>query len=234
MRYMGSKGRIAKYILPVILKDRKLDQWFVEPFCGGCNITDKVTGPRIAADAMPEVIAMFKAMQQGWLPPKYVTEEDYIRAKNGKNLVLRGYIGFGFSFGGKFFASQARHERIKGSYASLTKMNKRVYASFIKQIPLLTDVTFLQADYKNLRIPLKSLVYCDPPYASVEGYKDKSNFNHNEFYDWCRLQKASGHQIFISEYHMPKDFKCIFQKSHKVHLNANFSSLDRTEKLFTL
>ena len=38
MKYMGSKNRIAKYILPIILKDRLEGQWYVEPFCGGCNI----------------------------------------------------------------------------------------------------------------------------------------------------------------------------------------------------
>ena len=39
MKYMGSKNRIAKYILPIILKDRKEGQWYVEPFVGGANMT---------------------------------------------------------------------------------------------------------------------------------------------------------------------------------------------------
>lgn len=29
MKYMGSKERIAKHILPIILKDRKPEQWYV-------------------------------------------------------------------------------------------------------------------------------------------------------------------------------------------------------------
>lgn len=37
MKYMGSKARIAKYILPIIIKDRKENQWYVEPFVGGYN-----------------------------------------------------------------------------------------------------------------------------------------------------------------------------------------------------
>ena len=32
---MGSKARIAKYILPIIIKDRKENQWYIEPFVGG-------------------------------------------------------------------------------------------------------------------------------------------------------------------------------------------------------
>ena len=51
MKYMGSKARIAKYILPIILKDRKPDQWYVEPFVGGCNTIDKVEGLRLGSDA---------------------------------------------------------------------------------------------------------------------------------------------------------------------------------------
>ena len=35
MKYMGSKNRIAKYILPIMLKDRKPNQYWVEPFVGG-------------------------------------------------------------------------------------------------------------------------------------------------------------------------------------------------------
>ena len=47
MKYMGSKARIAKYILPIILKDRKEGQCYVEPFVGGANMIDKVDGQRI-------------------------------------------------------------------------------------------------------------------------------------------------------------------------------------------
>ena len=35
MKYMGSKARIANEILPIILKDRKDGQFYVEPFVGG-------------------------------------------------------------------------------------------------------------------------------------------------------------------------------------------------------
>ena len=68
MKYMGSKSRIAKYILPIILKDRKDDQYYVEPFCGGCNMIDKVGGNRIANDNNPYLIQMWKALIDGWQP----------------------------------------------------------------------------------------------------------------------------------------------------------------------
>ncbi len=49
MKYMGSKARYAKSILPIILASRQPDQWYVEPFVGGANVIDKVSGPRIGA-----------------------------------------------------------------------------------------------------------------------------------------------------------------------------------------
>ena len=44
MKYMGSKARFAKDLLQIILKDRTEEQYYVEPFVGGCNIIDKVKG----------------------------------------------------------------------------------------------------------------------------------------------------------------------------------------------
>ena len=38
MKYMGSKRRIAKYILPIMLKDRIENQYFYDLFCGGGNV----------------------------------------------------------------------------------------------------------------------------------------------------------------------------------------------------
>ena len=50
MKYMGSKRRIAKDILKIILKDRKENQYYVEPFMGGCNSLCEVKGLRIGND----------------------------------------------------------------------------------------------------------------------------------------------------------------------------------------
>ena len=49
MKYLGSKNRIAKQILPLMIEGRTNETW-VEPFVGGANIIDKVDGKRIGAD----------------------------------------------------------------------------------------------------------------------------------------------------------------------------------------
>ena len=51
MKYMGSKNRIAKYILPIMLAKRGSNQYWVEPFVGGANMIDKVSGKRIGSDS---------------------------------------------------------------------------------------------------------------------------------------------------------------------------------------
>ena len=42
MKYMGSKNRIAKEIIPIMLKDYKEGQVFYDLFAGGFNLIDKI------------------------------------------------------------------------------------------------------------------------------------------------------------------------------------------------
>jgi DNA adenine methylase len=60
MKYMGSKARFTKEILPIILKDRKSGQWYVEPFAGGMNTICEVQGNRIANDKNYHLIEMWR------------------------------------------------------------------------------------------------------------------------------------------------------------------------------
>lgn len=61
MKYMGSKNRIAKEILPIILAHRTPNQWWVEPFVGGGNMIDKVTGNRLGSDNDKVFISEYNA-----------------------------------------------------------------------------------------------------------------------------------------------------------------------------
>ena len=110
MKYMGSKWRIAKHILPIILEGRKDGQYYVEPFCGGCNMIDKVPGNRIANDGNPYLIAMWEALSRGRDPPKIISREHYceVRTSYKQNsdkypMHYVGWVGFMGSFRGAFF-----------------------------------------------------------------------------------------------------------------------------------
>jgi site-specific DNA-adenine methylase len=44
MRYMGSKNKISKYIIPIIQEiiDNNKYENYIEPFVGGANLIDKI------------------------------------------------------------------------------------------------------------------------------------------------------------------------------------------------
>lgn len=43
MQYLGSKNKISKHILPILLEYLD-DRTYVEPFVGGANMIDKIIG----------------------------------------------------------------------------------------------------------------------------------------------------------------------------------------------
>ena len=86
MKYLGNKARIAKEILPIILKDRKVGQYYVEPFVGGANMIDKVDGNRIGGEYNKYIAEMWIALKKGWIPENNYSKDDYIKVKNHKDL----------------------------------------------------------------------------------------------------------------------------------------------------
>ena len=50
MKYMGSKARFTKDILPIVLENRLPNQYFVDLFTGGANVVSLIDGNRIAND----------------------------------------------------------------------------------------------------------------------------------------------------------------------------------------
>ena len=237
MKYMGSKARHAKEILPIITYFRRPDQWYVEPFCGGCNIVDKVTGLRIAADNHYYLIAMWKALQQGWTPPKIVVESEYQHIKEHKgecNPALVGYAGFALSFGAKWFGGYRRDVAgTKGSYTNMKKQSGTAYRSIMRQIPKLKDVIFQCCNYQELSIPESSIVYCDPPYRNTTKYKS-GDFDHDLFWNWVRNISKQGHKVFVSEYTAPDDFRCVWSKVVHNTLVKDTGAKQGIERLFVL
>jgi DNA adenine methylase len=225
---MGSKNRIAKYLLPIILKDRKENQWYVEPFVGGANMIDKVTGLRIGADYDKDVINALKLIRDNidLLPKnnKEFTEQDYYKIKKDPNHILHGYVAFTLSYGGKKWSGWRRDKQGIRDYVA------EAYKNALKQHKKLQGVKLIHADYKNLQIPDNSIIYCDPPYANTTKYK--TNFNHNDFWEWCRKKVKEGHKVFVSEYNAPDDFICIWQKEIVSSLTKNTGAKKGIEKLF--
>lgn len=231
---MGSKARIAKHILPIILKDRKPDQWYVEPFVGGGNIIDKVKGLRLGSDSNKYVSALLDYLSKGNLPEE-INKEKYQAIKKFKDDYpdwLVGYAGICCSYSGKWFGGFAGEVTTR---EGVRNYQKEALANIEKQSINLTGVLFKGDCYQALDIPPNSIIYCDPPYENTTKYKD--DFDHNAFWEWCRDKHAQGHTVFISEYNAPDDFICVWQKEVKSSLSANGKvggNKNSTEKLFTL
>jgi len=230
MKYMGSKNRLANDILPIILKDRKEDQWYIEPFVGGFNLIDKVTGPRLGNDINYYLIELFKAVQQGWDPPTHIDKELYLSIKDNKEnypAYLVGFVGFGCSFGGKWFGGYATSNDSKGNPRNHCLESRN---NILNQYPGLQGLIITNQDYTTLDIPDNSIIYCDPPYKGTTQYKDK--FNYEIFWNWVRIMSRIGHTVFVSEYNAPSDFECVFEKSINTTLSKDSNNQKSVEKLF--
>jgi len=247
MKYMGSKARLAKDILPIILENRKPGQWYVEPFAGGMNTISLVNGQRIANDNNKYLIAMWKGIKNGVIYPQEIDKGLYnlardifnnreTRIEHLKNMTddIIGWIGFMGSANGRFF---------EGGYSGKSKTKIGTVRDYIdesirninKQIPLMSTVDFFSGDYMDLEIPKQSIIYCDIPYRGTKQYSTSKDFEHDIFWEWARFKNDEGHTIFVSEYNAPSDWECVWEKEVTSSLSANGKiggSKRSNEKLF--
>jgi len=229
MKYMGSKNRIAKEILPIMLEHRTEGMTWYEPMVGGGNMIDKVEGKRIGADVNPHLVDALIVIRDciSDLPKnnKDFTEADYKELRKSDDYKYKGYAGFAFSYSGKWLGGWRRDGKGERDYV------REAYRNAVNQSPKLQGVRFVETSYQDLEIKPNSIIYCDPPYEGTTKYKDA--FNHAEFWQWCRDKANEGHKVFISEYNAPNDFKCLWQKEIVSSLTKQTGSKTGVEKLFT-
>lgn len=239
MKYVGSKNRISKELAPILqgLINQNNIKVYYEPFVGGCNMMDKIQCEhRVGNDIHKELIALLQKIQSGWIPPNTITEEEYNRVRLHKEDYpdyYVGLVGFCSTFGAKYFGGYARGKKPDGTprdYYNEAIRNLMKQAPFIKDVKLISK-NYLDIDMSTLK---NGLVYCDPPYRATTGYGN--NFDYETFYDWCR-EVSKTLILCVSEYEMPPDFTCIWQKSVKTSLdvsNKRHNNEQRIEKLFML
>ena len=229
MKYMGSKNRIAKFVLPIMIKEaneKGITTW-VEPFVGGANMIDKVpdTFERIGYDLNQHTIqALIDIRDNADKLPENVSEQDYKSYKGLPPQSITSWVRFECSFGNKFENGYARAKDGK-NYAGIGSRSAK------KQSPKIQNVQFICDSYENLDFE-NCLVYCDPPYHGTTGYKTGA-FDHDKFFDWCREQ-AKNNIVFVSEYGAPDDFECVWQGEVKTNFASQRSKAthNAVEKLF--
>lgn len=228
MRYVGGKRRLAPYIVPIIQNAINGRQVYVEPFVGSFNIVPRIKAyRRIASDNHPYLIALYRAIRGGWKPPTSLSEDEYYHIRNNKQKYpsyLVGFVGFACSYASKWFGGYARGK--ERNYAL------QGYNSLLKKAPHLKGIEILYKDYRTVRAPPRSVIYCDPPYRNTTKYATARSFNSNEFWDWVRVQVVEGHSVFVSEFEAPNDFYSIWSMERATSLTKNTGLHSRTEHLF--
>lgn len=206
MKYMGSKSRITKDIVPIIQRyiDKSGTDVYIEPFVGGANVIDKINCDlRIGIDNNPYLIELFRYVQQGGALPDEISRKEYADVRQHKEQYdpwFVGCVGFLSSYNGKFFGGYSGEVLTKvGTIRNYYDESKR---NLLKQVESLQSVEFIKSDYRNLRCN-GCVIYCDPPYAGTTGYVD--DFNHEEFWNIVR-EWSKNNVVLVSEQVAPLDF----------------------------
>jgi site-specific DNA-adenine methylase len=241
MKYVGSKNRLAKELAPIIqsyITDKT--EWYVEPFVGGANMIDKIQFDRkVGYDSHKELIELLRYLQTDGELPKTISEKEYLMVRDNKSKYPNWYVGLvGFcaTFGAKYFGGYARSFKSDG--VTPRNQSNEAIRNLQKQRPNIKNIEFRICDFRNIKVGdfKDSVFYCDPPYLNTTKYSTKE-FPYEEFYDWCR-ELSKNNVVLISEYNMPEDFECIWQKEQKVLIDSNRKNKDekniRVEKLFKI
>jgi DNA adenine methylase len=244
LQYLGGKSKISKHLCAAINPIRAgREAW--DAFCGGLSMSAELAkaGPVTSSDANPALISLYKALADGTFdPPTSVTEEQY---KAGRALPdsdpMKAFLGFGCSFGGKWFGGYARSKDPTDARST----GKRTYASQCRN-SLLDDVAllrpagwtvmccnFLDIAPADVDDPAKLCLYLDPPYAGTEAYGAVAPFDHERF--WMRvLEWAQYTDVFISEYNAPFVLAPVLEFKHDLSVAGGVTKDARTERLYHL
>lgn len=237
MKYVGSKNRISKDLAPIIQSYITEDtKGYLEPFVGGANMIDKINHHnKIGCDIHRELIALLnKAKNDVNSIPDEISEEEYKIVKDNKSSYedwYVGLVGFCATFGAKYFGGYARDKQ------GDRNIPKEGIRNLKKQAPNLKDIKFKCCSFLDLpKDKIKGyVIYCDIPYKGTTKYKTEE-FPYEKFYEWAK-EMSIHNTILISEYNMPDEFECIWEKEHKTLIDSNKSSGDkdniRIERLYT-
>jgi len=228
MQYLGGKSKIVKP-LSAYLKSQIGNRVFLEPFCGGLSVTCAMQGIefRQASDYSEPLITLYRAIQNGWVPPDSLSESEYTELNRKRDPLdpMTAFAGYGCSFGAKFFGGYARN--VRGDNYALSARN-----SLLRKFERLSGVSFSHFSYETLNVDQSCLVYCDPPYAETTGYSAVGSFDSAKFWAKCQDWAKSGALVFVSEYKAPSFAECVWSLETKTELRTKEGRGDRTEKLF--
>lgn len=238
MKYMGSKNRLSKDIVPII--QSYVDKGccgYIEPFVGGANVIDKIKcDSKYGFDNNLYLIALLnQAKTDNSIFPSTISKELYkdvrTHMEEKYDEWFIGLVGFCASYNSKWFGGYANNVKTKQN--TIRNYTDESIRNLIKQSNAIEfqRCNFFHKSFLNLDIDKiqNYVIYCDPPYKNTTKYTIE-DFPYNEFYEWCK-KLSQNNIVLISEYWMPKEFECIWSKKIKCTLNNN-KYTDKIEKIF--
>lgn len=144
-----------------------------------------------------------------------------------------GWVGFMASYNGRFFDGGYSGHDVKGKNGKSRDYITENIHNLLKQEEFLRVVDFRSGDYTDIDMPQNSLIYCDIPYKGTKQYDTSKNFDYERFYTWCGDMRRKGHVVVVSEYQMPNDFTCIWEKEITNAMHQT-NTRKATERLFML
>ena len=111
MQYVGGKQKSGgQHIARILNESCPQGGTIYEPMCGGLSVTYRLKHPVIASDACVHLMALHRAVQEGWEPPE-VSKDLWLeckeRAERSYADPLVGFMGYGCSYTGSWFGSYA-------------------------------------------------------------------------------------------------------------------------------
>ena len=246
MKYMGSKNRIAKHLVPIIESYFEEEtKTYIEPFVGGANLIDKIHFTnKIGSDNNKYLIKLLRYVSIYGMDdlPRNIPREHYndvrtcFNENNGKySDYYIGYVGFVASYNGRFFDGGYSGHAVGSKGTSKPRDYIRQTINNLEgQIDDLKSIKFRYGDFTMYNdIIHNAVIYCDPPYKNTKKYGTSNNFDYEAFYNWCR-KMSKNNTILVSEYEMPSDFKCIWSIPLKTNMMDTLGGERKTnvEKLF--
>lgn len=237
MKYLGSKQRIAKYIVPILqncINNNDIKTYY-EPFVGGANVINKIKCQcRVGSDLNKYLIGLLNHVKNGGELLDSVSKELYseVRSKYKTGIYEDWYVGnIGFlaSYNGRWFDGGYANSGYEGKryrdYYTESKNN------LMNQAMAIRNVEFYVNDYKDLEITPRSMVYCDAPYKNKKQYENSTHFDYVTYWNWIREISVNNY-VIVSEENAPSDFVCIWSKPVSRSIKAKEKTI-AIEKLFT-
>lgn len=233
MRYLGGKSRLAKDICREILSRTTEREVYIEPFLGG-GATFQVIAPNfkfaIGTDIQEDLMLMWQAVLDGSLVlPDHISESDYKELRHAEPSALRGFVGFGMSFGGGFFEGYARKARGVDDDSYLRSSERSVLK--FRDSLIETRVRLGRKSFDELFPKDGSVVYCDPPYAGTKEYSQASGFDHGRFWSTMDKWAENGAHVFVSEFSAPDHWTPVWEKERKIMTKHVDNAGDRPVKV---